>query len=120
MNLIQNIRLIIGNRHCLSTRKKIIKLIEDQSIILRKSDGRFIRLVKEMYFKEMGPNFQNCNLNLKDKFSLKDNYIEVHHINEFSNSPLLKKEYENLSDVMKDFEFLCPNCHKSRHLKKLN
>lgn len=91
-------------------------------------DNKFIKDIKELFFKTTNGLCQGSKCPLKNKYSknynLEKDYIEAHHIKEVSKSFNNEKKqeiiinfYENEDDVFKSFLFLCPSCHKAIHLK---
>lgn len=103
--------------------------IEEQEKILWKiiRDQKFIRDIKKWWKNKNDGKMicQGCKEKLGDGEyykkqinNLKENdYIEVHHINEISNLKMdTKYNVRSDEDVLNNYKFLCPNCHKNYHI----
>lgn len=87
---------------------------ERKRLYIKKRDGKFVRRAKEMFFEQSNGACEQCGYSFEDKVGYK--YIELHHIKPFSTTGENKKIYNDISELRKDFEFLCSNCHTAKHL----
>ncbi len=93
----------------------IVKLQDEKKFSSKERDSKFVKDAKKWFFENdtMG-KCEDCDYSFLKEHNKE--FIELHHKKLHSDTGDIKKVYKNLTEVKEDFSFLCPNCHRIKHL----